>query len=133
MNSNISHSAPAGFVGRAAMLAVLVALAGCTSLQRVSAEPEDLPDRIRAGDLVRAGDRIAVTTGDGTQYAFTVAHLDAETLSGDGVRVPIDDVVTLRTERIDVVRTAGAAGGAVAAAYIAAAVAAFLSMLEALD
>jgi len=121
------------WAGRAAALAVLLALAGCTSLQRVAADPEALRDRVRAGELVRAGDRIAVTTEDGTQYAFTVAHVDADALSGDGFQVPIDRIATLRTERIDVVRTAGAAGGAVAAAYVAAAIAAFLSVLEALD
>ena len=121
------------WVGRAAALAVLLALAGCTSLQPVAADQEVLRDRIRAGELVRAGDRIAVTTEDGTQYAFTVAHVDADALSGEGFQVPIDRIATLRTERIDVVRTAGAAGGAVASAYIAAAIAAFLSVLEALD
>lgn len=128
-----SLSAPAGRAGRAAVLAVLLALAGCTSLQHVAVDPEVLRDRIRAGELVHAGDRIAVTAEDGTQYAFTVAHVDADALSGDGFQVPIDRIATLRTERIDVVRTAGAAGGAVAAAYIAAAIAAFLSVLEALD
>lgn len=118
---------------RAAALAVLFALAGCTSLQPVAVDPEVLREGIRAGELVRAGDRIAVTTEDGTQYAFTVAHVDADALSGDGFRVPIDRIATLRTERIDIVRTAGATGGTVAAAYIAAAVAAFLSVLEALE
>lgn len=128
-----SLSALAGLVGRPATLSVLLVLAGCTSLQHVAVDPEVLRDRIRAGEVVRAGDRIAVTTEDGTQYAFTVAHVDADALSGDGFLVPIDRIATLRTERIDVVRTAGAAGGAVAAAYVAAAIAAFLSVLEALD
>lgn len=133
MNRSVSPPGPAGVVGRAAALVVLLALAGCTSLQHVAVEPEVLRDGIRAGELVRAGDRIAVTTEDGTQYAFTVAHVGAEALSGDGFRVAVDRIVTLRTERIDVVRTAGAAGGAVAVAYIAAAAAAFLSVLDALD
>ena len=114
------------------ILAVLAALmlAGCTSLQQV---PGELRAQIRAGELVDAGDRIAVTTVDGDRFAFEVTRITAESIAGEGVEVPIDRIAVLRTERFDAVRTAGAAGGAVASAYVAAAVAAFLSVLAALE
>ena len=117
------------------ILAVLAALmlAGCTSLQQVPGEPAELRAQIRAGALVDPGDRIAVTTVDGNRYAFEVTRITAETIAGEGVEVPIDRIAALRMERFDAGRTAGAAGGAVFSAYVAAAVAAFLSVLAALE
>ena len=108
-------------------------LAGCTSLQQVPGEPADLRAQIRAGTLVEAGDRISVTTVEGERFAFEVTAITRAAIVGEGIEVPIDRIVVLRTERLDAGRTAGAAGGAIVAAYVAAAVAAFLSVLEALE
>lgn len=111
-----------------------VALLGaCTSLQGVAIQPEDLQARIRAGELIRPGERIAVTTADGRETAFEVVERTPLVLRGRGVEVPIDEIVALRTERFDFARTAGATAGTVALAYVAAAVAAFLSVIEALE
>lgn len=115
-----------------AVLAALM-LTGCTSLQQVPGEPAELRAQIRAGALADAGDRISVTTVDGERYVFEVTAITGEAILGEGVEVPIDRIVAVRTERLDAGRTAGAAGGAVFAAYVAAAVAAFLSVLEALE
>lgn len=94
----------AGFV-------VLAVLAGCTSLQTARVPSDELQQEIRAGGLVVPGEKIRVTTMEGTKQDMTVYRVDEDALHGhtvDGelVKVPIDDVAVLATEKLSIVRSA---------------------------
>ena len=105
---------------KAGVLSVLltVLLGACTSLQPVAAEPADLQQQIRTGRLVAVGDDVALRTRNKREYRFRVTALDANTIRGSDVGVPIDSIVGLQTRRVNVGQTAELAGGLTAGALI---------------
>lgn len=98
---------------RAAILGLIgtCLLAGCMTTKTVTEGPEVLRQEIRAGELVKPGDRVSVVTTRTGEHVFTVAEVDADVIRGKGIEVPIDDVVALQKHQLDVVKTAAAAGG----------------------
>lgn len=86
-------------------------LAGCMTTTTVTESPEVLRQEIRGGELVKPGDRVSVVTTRTGEHVFTVAEVDADAIRGGGIEVPIDDVVALQKHKVDVVKTAAAAGG----------------------
>ncbi len=113
-----------------AALVAVMALTACTSLQEVPLSSEELQARIRAGGLVEAGDRVSLRTADGRELVMEVVEMTRDSLRGDSAEVAIDDIIMLRTERIDPVRSAGAAAGGAVIIYVAGAVIAFLSLVS---
>lgn len=83
---------------------------GCTTLQSTQLPPNELRYGIRSGSLVKPGDEISVVTADGKEYAFTVSHVGedkirGERAGGEEVALAIDDLVALRTHKVEAVRT----------------------------
>ncbi len=112
------------------VVVAILTLTGCTSLQDVGLSSQELQARIRAGELVEAGDRVALRTADGRDFVMKVVEVNRESLRGDAAEVLIDDIVMLRVERIDPMRSAGAAAGGAVIVYVAGAVIAFLSLID---
>ncbi len=110
----------------AAVAATALLLGGCTSLKPVELPPEELREQVRNGQIVRPGERVSLTTDDGTTHVFDVLEVTGSAVRGDAVDVPIDSIVSVRTPQADPARTALAVGGALAAAYV-------LAALDALD
>ena len=117
-------------IGKLIALLTLATLAGCTSLQDTGLSSEELQARIRAGGLVQAGDRVALRTSNGRELVMAVEEISQDALRGSGTEVPIDDIIMLRTERIDPIRSAGAAAGGAVIIYVAGAIIAFISLLN---
>ena len=88
----------------ATALTISLLVAGCTSFDDL-----DPPGAV-AGQL-NPGDEVEVVTVDGRNYRFTVKAVDAEAISGDGVRVPVADIATLKRREISAGKTAGVAAG----------------------
>jgi hypothetical protein len=86
-------------------------LIGCTSLQPIEAQPDELQDRIRYEQIVAVGDRVRMVTEDGKEHQFKVTSIDANHISGDGVTIPVDTVIALETREISIGKTTLLAGG----------------------
>ncbi|MDE0421493.1 MAG: hypothetical protein OXK76_11505 [Gammaproteobacteria bacterium] len=92
----------------------VVTMHGCMSVQKVHQPPEALRENIRSGELVGPGDRIVVVTATEGEKTLVVTEIDQDTIFGDGVEVPIDEVVTLEKRRISPARTGLAVYGGLA-------------------
>ncbi len=102
----------------AAVAAIALLLGGCTSLKPVESPPEELREQVRNGQIVRPGERVSLTTDDGATHVFDVLEVTDSAVRGDAVSIPVDSIVSVRTQRADPARTALAAGGALAIVYI---------------
>jgi hypothetical protein len=81
-------------------------MAGCTSLQPVSFEPEVLRREIAAGNIVRRGDRVR---------EFRVDLVTGDALVGKDIQVPISDIASIETREYSPGRTGAFVGGATVA------------------
>lgn len=97
-------------VGVAAAL-TLASLCGCMNVQKIHQPPATLQENIRNGELVRPGDRIAVVTTSQGERILIVTEVNKDSIRGEGVVVPIDEVVALEKREISAGSTALAALG----------------------
>lgn len=107
------------------LLPVLIAGAGCTSMQQINPKPETtLADTIRQEALPAPGDEVRITGRDGHRLQGKVARVDRELIvleSGHAIR--IDNVAALRIRKVSAGRTAAAGvGGWVVIAIVTASV-----------
>ena len=99
-----------------AILAMLVA--GCTTMREMDLPPNEVQARIRAGEIARPGERISVTTAGGKEHVLVVVESDDQVIRGASARVPIDEIVSVRTEHPSIGKTAAAVGGSLAVLYV---------------
>ena len=97
---------------------VLLICFGCSSLKPVKAPPEQLHERISAGEIVRPGDDVRIITTDGKYHEFHVTAVTADTISGKKTwgkktAVQIADVVTVEVRGFSGGKTTLLAGGTV--------------------
>ena len=110
---NVLHPVVRGFAARTTVLSLIgsLVLCGCVSVQKSDIPPESIRDQIRSGELAQPGDRVSIVTKTTGERVFTVTEVDQEVIRGNGIEVPIDDVVAVTTLGLDVGRTLLAAGG----------------------
>ena len=94
------------------LLACLLAT-GCSTLKPVEMPPEEVQLKIAAGELIEVGDTVKIATSDGEVKSFKVTGITDALVSGDGVEVPIDEIVAVETKEFSVGKTAALAGGTV--------------------
>ena len=93
-------------------LALLLAFAGgCTAVQRIDMDPAGLRDELRAGGVVRPGDRVTVISEVQGDLTFVVTDVDAEAIRGESIEVPIDEIVALEKRKFAPLRTGAAVWG----------------------
>jgi len=91
--------------------------------------PDAIREGIRDGYLLAAGDTVGLVTKDGTEHVIRVLEVDSDHIRGttgggapgwlagesaETVEIPIDDVLALRTEQLEPVRSSFAAMGGTA-------------------
>lgn len=86
-------------------LAALSFIAGCTSLRPIDGSPAELQQRIAAGDLLKTGDRILITTSDAKTHRLTVASIDAELIQGRSESVPVAQVTNVKKRQFSRAKT----------------------------
>lgn len=96
-----------------ALLLICLLTAGCSTLKPVEMPPDEVQRQISAGDLIAFGDTVKVATSDGDVTRFRVTGITDALILGDGVEVPIDEVVAVETKAFSVGKTAALAGGTV--------------------
>ena len=95
----------------AVVLAGVLSLAGCVSIQKFEEPPPLLRDAIRDGDFVMPGQYVSVVTTSRGELAFRVTEVDRNAIRGKEEEVPIDEIVALEKRRFDLVKTAGVTVG----------------------
>ena len=111
---------------------IIINLISCSSIQSIKDQPDELQDRIRHEDLVKVFDDVKVFTEDGKEHrlrvtssgekeivGILVTSVDGKEVLGDSVTIPVDSIVGLEVEEIHYGKTALAAGGIAAGAWVA--------------
>lgn len=94
---------------------VVVSMAGCTTIQPLTAEPSHLSSTLKRGDQVE------IMTSSGKQLKFKVDSVDANGLQGGGQTVAYNDIQSIDRKQVDKTRTLWVVLGVVAAGAVAAA------------
>jgi hypothetical protein len=87
-------------------------------MQQVELPAEELQAQIREGTLIRPGDRVRLVTEDEQEYRFEVTSVDRQWIGGDDIRVPIDEVIAVRTREFSKGKTALLAAGSAGTVYL---------------
>lgn len=92
---------------------VILLMSGCSTVKPVEMTPEQVQQKISAGELVAAGDKVKIATSDGEVYDFKVTAVTDQQILGDDINIPIDTVVAIETREFSAGKTAALAGGTV--------------------
>ena len=86
---------------------------GCSTTKPVEMTPQEVQQKISAGELIAVGDKVKIATADGEVHEFEVTAVTSEQIQGDDIAIPIDDVVAIETKEFSAGKTAALAGGTV--------------------
>lgn len=108
------------------ILIIVIALAtsGCTTLKPVEMSPEELQQRIAAGEIIEVGERVKVVAKDGKVYEFKVTEVTADQISGKDVEISVADIIAIETREFSGGKTTALVAGGTFVYVLLAAVAA---------
>ena len=92
-------------------LTAIIVVTGCTTLKPVELSPEQLHDRIYAGEVIHEGDSVKIITSDGKHHRFKVTAITDQSVVGKEIQLPIVDIVAVETKEFSGGKTAALAGG----------------------
>lgn len=92
---------------------LILSCVACTTLEPVAVPAAELQSQLRAGMLVKPGDRVRLVTADETVHRFRVTEVSSEqgVVIGRNERVLMDEIVAVETREVSVGRTALLTGG----------------------
>jgi hypothetical protein len=108
---------------RVLLLVISALLLGCTSLHKIDISEDQLHEQIRAGEILREGDRVQIITFDKKRHEIWVTGIDEALVYGEkavrgdrevrgqrkvereSVSVAIDDIVGIKTRDFSVGKT----------------------------
>ncbi len=95
------------------LLPLILSNAACTTLEPVDVPADELRQQLRAGSLVKSGDRVRLVTADETVHKFKITeiNLEQDKVLGRNAEVPIEEIVALETRELSVGRTSLLTGG----------------------
>ncbi|HEY2464387.1 MAG TPA: hypothetical protein VGI32_10015 [Steroidobacteraceae bacterium] len=88
------------------LLSAALLVAGCTTLQPMDGSPAELQQRIAAGQLLKPGDRILITTTDAKTHRFAISSINAGFIQGRSESVPIAQVTEVKRRQFIRAKTA---------------------------
>jgi len=69
-------------------LALIIAVAGCTTMQPIDGSPTELQHFINSGELLKPGDRVRIVTADQKTHRFAITKVEAGLIVGSNESVP---------------------------------------------
>ena len=98
------------------LVALLAVTGGCTAVKRVDMDPTTLRGELREGVVVETGDRVTVISEAQGDLTFVITDVDGEAIRGESVQgepveVPINEIVALEKHKFAPVRTGAAIWG----------------------
>lgn len=85
----------------------------CTSFKPMDQQGGSNPAIATQLTLIDPGQRVRITTQSGQVHKFRSTNADATGISGDGVRIPAEDIAKLETRQFAVGKTLAIVGGVV--------------------
>ena len=101
-----------------------IVASGCTTLKPVEMAPEELQQKIAAGEIIQLGDRVKIVTSDGVVHKFSVTEISVDRVSGNDVDLPIADIIAVETREFSGGKTTALVAGSAFIYVLLAAVAA---------
>ena len=86
-------------------LVLASSVSACTSMQPVEMSQDELREKISAGEVFAEGEKARIFTEDESEHRITVRDVTDETVIGDDVQVPIEDIVAVETKEFSGGRT----------------------------
>jgi hypothetical protein len=77
----------------ASLIIITFILSGCTTLRPVELSQPVIQERIIAGDLIKTGDRVQITTIDGKLHALKVISVNNGTIKGKDIEIAVNDIM----------------------------------------
>lgn len=99
------------YVTKIIFMLAIVFISGCTSLNPVELQPNELQKQIVAGQILKVGDDVKLVTNEGKRIEFTVTKISENKVKGKNVEVDISSIVALETRDISTGKTALLTGG----------------------
>ena len=107
-----------GVRGVGIVLIAAMVMSGCVTVQRADGSPETLREAIRAGELVKPGDRVTLITPSMGERTMRVTEVDDDFIRGDNTEVPIDEIVALEKRHVDARKTLAVVAGGYLGLYL---------------
>ncbi len=85
-------------MARNGFLALVMIIAGCTTLRPIDGSPPELRQFINAGELLKVGDRVLIVTADDKAHRFAITKVQAGLIVGPNESVTVDEVMSLEVE-----------------------------------
>lgn len=79
-----------------AMIVVLLVAGGCTTMKPVEMSSDQLQRKISAGEMVKVGDFVKITTSDGKNHTFKVSAVTSDHVSGKGIEIPVESITAIQ-------------------------------------
>lgn len=95
------------------LVAAAISSAGCATLRPIDGTSTELRQRLGAGELLKAGNRVSIVTTDHKRHQFVVTGIDAGRIEGRTDSVPEDEAVSLRKRQVSRGETLALVGGVV--------------------
>jgi hypothetical protein len=90
---------------RIIVLAAIISCTGCTTLRPIEGTSSELQQRVIAGQLLKAGDRVEIVTTNQQTHRFTVTRIDAGLIEGKAESIQVDQVVSVKRRQFSGVKT----------------------------
>ena len=79
-------------------------------MKPIEMAPEEVQQKISAGEVLSVGDAVKLTTRDNEVHEFKVTSITDQHVLGENIEIPIGDIIAIQTKQISAGRTAAAAG-----------------------
>ncbi len=92
---------------------IILMVSGCSTMKPIEMSPEQVQQKIAAGEVLDVGDKVKIATTDDQIYKFKVTEVTDKQVRGDDIEVPIDEIVGVETKEFSLGKTAALTGGTV--------------------
>lgn len=93
---------------------VIVLMSACSTMKPIEMTPEQLQQKISAGEVVSVGDAVKVATSNNEVYEFKVTAITDQQILGENIEIPINEVVGIETKEFSAGKTVAAVAGGTA-------------------
>ena len=97
---------------------VLLVASACTSMKAVEMSPEQLQQKVSAGEIISVGDSVQIATSDGQTHKFRVTAITADLVSGKDIEIPVTDILAVQTREFSGGKTTALAAGGIGLLYV---------------
>jgi hypothetical protein len=89
----------------ACLTVIAFIMTGCTTLRPVELSQPIIQERILAGDLIRPGDRVQITTIDGKIHEFKVISITDGIIKGKDMEISVNNIMQVEKRTVSPLKT----------------------------